>query len=231
MVRRLSVIAVAIGLCLVGAGCSGEDRSGAARTVAPAVRTQAELQSALLRVDDLPSGYSQQPATSEPPEPPDAGGQGGGAEPCAQVFAQLQGGESAMGKELANSVRVEFSKGDFGPFLQQGLVSSADQETVKSAIDGFRQLPTMCGEFTETDESGVFTIKLSETKFAAMGDETYAVKIDSTGRSSDIDVVLAGYIVLARVGSTVCMLVHFGIPGVDIAETEKITRAAVARLT
>jgi len=36
--------------------------------------------------------------------------------------------------------------------------------------------------------------------------------------------------VLIRVGATVCILIHFGIPKVDVAETETVARAAVARL-
>jgi hypothetical protein len=228
MLRRLSVLAVAAALCLVGAGCSAAGYSGVARPVPPPVLTQAELAAALLRAEDLPNGYTQQPATSEPPS--DEGGQGGGGEPCAEVFDQLRGGESALDALGASAAEIEFSHGDYGPFLQQGLLSSADRDGLRAAIDAFRQLPTLCSQFTETDEQGTFTVRLTEAPFPALGDEAFAVKLDATGKSAEIDVVLSGYLVLMRSGATVCLLIHFGIPGVDAAETEKIARAAVARL-
>jgi hypothetical protein len=71
---------------------------------------------------------------------------------------------------------------------------------------------------------------LSTARFPALGDDTVAVKLDATGRSEGASVALGGYLVLLRVGATICILIHFGIPGVDVAETEKVAEAAVARL-
>jgi hypothetical protein len=199
----------------------------------PPVRTQAELAGVLLRVQDLPAGYTLQPTAPNPPPSEQAGpggGQGGGTEACADVFEQLRGGEPALSRVAPGAAQVEFGKGDYGPFLQQSLLSTGDQAVRRAAIDAFRRLPTTCAQFTENDEQGSFTVKLSEATLTAIGDESVAVKLDANGRSIDLDVTLSGYMVFVRKGSVVCILLHFGIPGVDVAETEKIARAAVARL-
>lgn len=230
MVRGLSVIVVTAALYLAGAGCTAAGYSGSARAMPPPVRSQAELSAALLRVEDLPGGYTVEPAGDAPPDQSGTGGQGGGAEPCADVFDQLRGGDPDLSRIASSSAGVEFSKGEVGPFLQQSLLSTGDRAGLRAAVDAFRQLPTLCGEFTERDEQGSFTLKLSEATFATLGDETVAVKLDAHGKGEEIDVTLAGYMVLIRTGSTVCLLIHFGIPGVDRAETETVARAAVAKL-
>jgi hypothetical protein len=230
MLRRFSVFALVVALGLVGAGCTAAGYDGVARVVPPKVLTQSELAAALLRAQDLPDGYTLQPIPDSPPEESDSGGQGGGVEPCGDVFNQLRGGDPALSAIASGTAEVEFSKGDDGPFLQQGLLSSGDRAGLRSAVEAFRQLPTVCGEFTENDEQGTFTMRLSPAEFPALGNETVAVKLEATGRSEGTAVALGGYLVLIRVGATVCILIHFGIPTVGIGETETVARAAVARL-
>lgn len=202
----------------------------------PPVRTQAELAGVLLRVEDLPAGYTLQPTTPTTPttapsdEVGSGGGQGGGTEACADVFEQLRGGRPALSRVASSAAQVEFGKGDYGPFLQQSLLSTGDTAVVGAAFDAFRRLPATCAHFTETDEQGSFTIKLSDASLPAFGDESVAVKLDANGRSIELDVTLSGYMILFRKGSVVCVVIHFGIPGVDVTETEKIAQAAVARL-
>jgi hypothetical protein len=230
MVRRFSAFALVVALSLIGAGCTAAGYAGVARALPPPVLTQADLAAALLRVEDLPDGYTLQPIPESPPDETDAGGQGAGVEPCGDVFDQLRGGEPALSAIAAGTAEVEFSKGDDGPFLQQGLISSGDRAGLRSAVEAFRQLPKVCGEFTENDAQGTFTMRLSPAEFPALGDESVAVKLDATGTTEAATIALGGYLVLIRVGATVCILIHFGIPNVDIAETETVARAAVARL-
>lgn len=234
--RRFSAFALAATLGLVGVGSTtacagiGHRDAGVARAIPPPVLTRADLVAALLRVDDLPTGYTLQPSTDTPPDENDTGGQGAGTEPCSDVFNQLRGGEPALSSIAAATAEVEFSKGDDGPFLQQGLLSSDNRAGLRSAVEAFHQLPAVCGEFTQNDEQGSFTMRLTPAQFPTLGDDTVAVKLDATGRSELSNVALGGYLVLIRVGATICILIHFGIPGVDVAETEKVARAAVARL-
>jgi hypothetical protein len=234
MLRHLSALAVAAALTLAGAGCTtAAGNSAAARPVAPPVRTQDELAASLLRVEDLPSGYTEQPGPTDlPPDRTESaeGGQGGGVEPCGEIFDQLRGGEPALNAIAAGTAEIEFSRGDDGPFLLQGLLSSGNRAGLRAALDTFRQLPALCSEFTENDEQGSFTIRLTEVPFAPLGDEVVAVRLDATGTGVNADVVLGGYLVLIRTGATMCLLTHFGIPGVELAETETVARAAVARL-
>jgi hypothetical protein len=230
MVRRFSAFALVAALGLIGTGCTAAGPAGVARALPPPVLTQAELSAALLRAEDLPDGYTLQPIPESPPDESDTSGQGGGVEPCADVFDQLRGGEPALSAIAAGTAEAEFSKGDDGPFLQQGLLSSANRAGLRSAVEAFRQLPTVCGEFTENDEQGTFVMRLSPARFPALGDESVAIRLDATGTTEGATVALGGYLVLIRVGATVCILIHFGIPSVDVAETEKVARAAVARL-
>lgn len=230
IMRRFSAFALVAALSLVGAGCTAASNDGYARSVPPPVLTQAQLNAALLRVEDLPDGYTRQPTPDSPPDESDTGGQGGGAPPCGDVFDLLRGGEPALSSIAAGTAEIEFSKGDDGPFLQQGLLTSGNRAGLHAAVEAFRQLPAVCGEFTERDEQGSFAIRLSPAQFPALGDESVAVKLDATGTSEASTVALGGYLVLIRVGATVCILIHFGLPKVDVAETETVARAAVARL-
>jgi hypothetical protein len=183
-------------------------------------------------VEDLPAGYTLQPNSPSPsPTASAGGGAGGGSEPCADVFEQLRGGDPAMSRMATSSAQVEFGKGDYGPFLQQVLLGVSDRGAVDAAFEAFRKLPTLCDGFTETDEQGSFTVKLTAADaMPAVGDESVALKLDANGRSVDLDVSLSGYMMLFRQDATVSVLIHFGIPGVDAGETEKIARAAAARL-
>jgi hypothetical protein len=223
---------VALALALGGgAGCSAARFDGAARGTGPAVLSHGELASALLRVEDLPSGYTLQPAAPEASPSPSTGGQGGSVEPCADVFEQLRGSAPALSRVASATARVEFGKGDYGPFLQEVLLSTGNRAAVEAAVGAFRQLPALCNGFTETDEQGSFTVKLAPAdNLPALGDESVALKLDANGRSIDLDVTLSGFMILFRKGSVVGVLIHFGIPGVDAAETEKIGQAAVARV-
>jgi hypothetical protein len=229
---RVGLVAGGMALALaLGGGCSAARFDGAARGAGPAVLTQGELTSALLRVEDLPTGYTMQPAAPEASPSPTTGGQGGSVEPCADVFEQLRGSAPALSKVASASARVEFGKGDYGPFLQQVLLSTGDRAAIEAAVSAFRQLPSLCNGFTETDEHGSFTVRLAPAEnMPALGDESVTLKLDANGRSVDLDVTLSGFMILLRKGSVVSVLIHFGIPGVDAAETEKIGRAAAARL-
>ena len=230
MLRRFFAFTLLVAVSVSGAGCTAAGHAGVARALPPPVLTQAELSAALLRVEDLPHGYTLQPIPESPPDESDTSGQGGGVEPCSDVFDQLRGGEPALGAIAAGSAEVEFSKGDDGPFLQQGLLSSGDRAGLHAAVEAFRQLPKVCGEFSENDQQGTFTMRLSPAQFPALGDESVAVRLDATGTSEAATIALGGYLVLIRVGATVCILIHFGIPNVDVTETEAVARAAVARL-
>src|SRR4029453_4030875 len=126
MLRRFSAFALVAALSLVGVGCTAAGHDGVARAVPPKVLSQAELAAALLRAQDLPDGYTLQPIPESPPDESDTGGQGAGAEPCGDVFDLPRGGEPALSAIADGTAEIEFSKGDDGPFLQQGLLTSGN---------------------------------------------------------------------------------------------------------
>lgn len=197
----------------------------------PAAIGRAELAAALLRVEDLPAGYTvQPPLAASPPAPKESGGQGAGASPCSDVFEQLRGSISALGAASAAATQVEFSKGDYGPFLQEELLTNADRPTLAAAMEAFRTLPDHCDRFTNTDEQGSFSLTLTPGPLPPAGDESVSLKLEAKGTSVDLDVTLSGYLTLVRKGSVLCTLIHFGIPQVDPQEAEQVVRAAVGRI-
>lgn len=228
--RRLAVTAAA--LVLLGAGC---DRAGSDQaqpgtpspSPAPRVLTEAELKSALLAVSDLPTGYAEQPA-EESPEP-DSSSQADDPE-CARLFDQFENG-SDVDRNSSAEATAEFAKGEAGPFVSQSLESHRDQAVLAETLRAIRDVVSKCGEFTETDPDGKFTIRMSNASFPTLGDETTAIRVTATGTTQGIELTIGGYLVMTRVSSTLNMVAHFGLRQVDVAETEQIVRKAVDKLT
>jgi hypothetical protein len=250
--KRLSAIVLAAALAFGCTACAAPKpsrSSGAIRVAAPRVLSEVELSAALLKVPDLPAGYGLDP---EPGEDGQSGGSGGGGQSggqsggsggsdpeldssgnpaCDTIFEEVRGTGSALKVADATTAEIEFTRGDLGPIISQSLYSSGSRPAARAAFDTFRRIPLLCSEFTESDDGGSFSIRLSEAPFAPVGDESYAIRLDATGRGEGADVTLGGYLVLFRSVATTSIIVHVGIPGVDPAETQKIAAAAAARLT
>jgi hypothetical protein len=225
--RRLSVLVLLVALAVTVTGCTAIAPPGVLKPAAPRLLSEAELASALLTVSDLPSGYALDA---------EAGADGadqstGGNEACDQVFDRMRASGSPLGSTGATAAEIEFTRGESGPFLSQGLYSSRDRAGVLAAFAAVRRIPEMCREFTETDEDGSFTIRLAEAAFPSMGDDSFAIRLDASGSGEGISVTLGGYLVLVRIAATMSVIAHVGLPGVDVGETEKVARAAAARLT
>jgi hypothetical protein len=236
--RRLSVLVPVLALVMGTAGCPALPRPGALRPAAPRVLSEAQLAAALLTVPDLPNGYaldaeagaggtdrSAEPSTDELIEP------GSDDEACDQVFDEVRGGGPALGATGAVTAEIEFTRGELGPFVSQSLHSSRDRAAIHAAFEEMRRVPQLCREFTESDDDGSFTIRMTEASFPQVGEDSFAIRLDASGGGEGISITLGGYLVLIRVAATVSMIVHVGAPGVDAGETERVARAAAARLT
>jgi hypothetical protein len=225
--RLLLAVSLAASLVVGAAGCAAGTETGMLRPAPPRVLGEAELRSALLTVGDLPTGYSlDAEAGADGSDPAD-----GGNEECDRVFDHMRGSGSALRAGGASTAEIEFTRGEYGPFISQSLVSGADRAAVFAAFEAFRRVPDQCREFTEEDDDGSFTVRLSAESFPTVGEDSFAIKLDASGAGEGITVTLGGYLVLIRVATTMSMIAHVGVPGVDAAETEKVVRAAAARLT
>jgi hypothetical protein len=229
--RLLFALALVAALALGAPGCTGSAQPGAVRPVPPRVLNEAELSSALLTLGDLPTGYALDAEPGADSSGPGESGSDEGSRDCDRVFDQMRGAGSALLGSSATTAEIEFTRGDYGPFISQSLYSRGDRVAVRAAFDSFRAVPDLCKEFTETDEDGSFTVRLSAASFPVVGDDSFAIRLDATGTGEGITVTLSGYLVLIRIAVTMCMIAHVGVPGVDAAETERVARAAAARLT
>jgi hypothetical protein len=229
-VRRLAVVAAA--LVLLGAG--GCDRAGSDQaqkespspSPAPRVLTEAELESVLLAVADLPTGYAEQPSDDTPE--PESLSQADNPE-CAKLFDQFEG--SGAASDPVAEATVEFAKGEAGPFVNQSLQSHQDQAVLAETLRVIPDVVSKCGEFSETGADGKLTIRMSNASFPAIGDQTVAMQVTASGTTNGIELTIGGYLVMTRVASTVNMIAHFGLRQVDAAETEQIVRKAVDKLS
>jgi hypothetical protein len=220
---RLSLVVL-----LLAGGCSSGKSGIAPGTLASSkvkILDTAGLRRALLRLDELPAGYSfsaeQSPEPDVSPSRPTR---------CERLFEEF-GNTSTLGDGTAGANAV-FEKSAVGPFLQLELASYADAAALRRSLSTVRDAVGECGQFATTDPDGSkFTVQIAAVSFPALGDETAAFKLDATGVSGETAVALSGFLVAVRVARTVCTIVHFGLPTVDLAETEQVARKAVDKLT
>jgi hypothetical protein len=192
-------------------GC-GQSRPAPNAGVTPAAPPAGD---ALLEPADLPDGY----ATSPPDAAPEVSAASSPSVPgCDALLDYFRDGSPGPGGRLAR-----FDAGGTGPFLAESL---------SGAQSGLDDLAARCGDFTDTDDDGV-TTKVSVAPvgdFPSLGGDEHVFAMSADGGSGDDTFALSGYLVEVRVGGLTCMLVHFGQPGVDRAETESIARAAVSKI-
>lgn len=229
---RTPAAVAAILVVLTSVGCRPTDpRSEAKPTASPSpspatrVLDEADLWSVLLTAADLPKGYrwTDRGSTAAPTPSSDT------SDPqCAKLVAEL-GPEVGYAEPVAR-VEVAFEKGEAGPALGQTLESHRNQAAVVQAIGLVRKLVFTCDEFTETVDDVVLRIRLTAEAFPALGDETFAVRFEIVGTGKSRSLRLAGYLVITRVGNTLNMIHHIGMPDVSAVETRGITIKAVDKL-
>jgi hypothetical protein len=180
--------------------------------------TRAQIETALLSVSDLPSGWSKTPDEKDD-ESEDT------IEParCQAVINALDDDSTnAAAKGEAN-----FNKGGaFGTIMSETISSysrEVDSRVVQHIADAFSECPT----FTSTDEEGeVSTVTVSPMSFANLGDQTLAVTMTFESSMFTVSVNVA-YVV---VGHNVVALINGGLGGADGAQFEKFAKQAVSKL-
>lgn len=222
---RLCAATIAI---LILGGCSGNadtpDRAAtidatttttgppdsATTTSSPVDVDQAQLESVLLTIEDVPTGY----ATYTDPSPDDDTGFCDGHDPVVDH------------PELAKA-EAQFSQGgETGPFLIE-IVAAYSPDEAEAFMGSARDALNACQTYTEPNADGTTaTITLSPISFPSFGDETLATRITVTsGVVSGV-----GDIVYVRNGNSVFYIATLGLGGNDTTVTEAMTRAAQAKI-
>ena len=222
--RRLrfgAVLGLLAALILTGCGGTDDDTSGPKTDAKPvsSTVTTADLRSALLTTDDLPTGY----AVGATPTGADTAGMPDDAA-CA---AALKGFKSSatVGKD-ATKADVQFSAGDAGPFLLES-VAWIEGGAAATGFTTFRSALAKCDTWTMAQPDGTkSTVTLAPATFPKLGDDSYAYRL--TIRLGTLSV--GSNMVVLRVGNALCVLVHSGVPSVPVADTVAVGRTAATKL-
>ncbi|WP_432833212.1 hypothetical protein [Dactylosporangium sp. CA-092794] len=188
--------------------------SGCANGGTPAAKATPSAGSALLTPADLPDGYTVSPPD---PAPEVSAASSASVAGCDALLDYFRGGSGDGGGQTAR-----FEAGAAGPFLSENIAP-------KSEIS---DLAANCWEFTDVAADGTTTtVHVTQlTDFPEVANGERAFRMEAAGGTGDDAFALSGYLVVASVGGATCTIVHFGQPGVDRAETERIARAAVTKI-
>lgn len=172
---------------------------------------QAQLESVLLTIEDVPTGY----AVYTDPTPDDNGSSlCDGYDPASEH------------PELAKA-NADFSQGgETGPFIYNSVAVFSPGEAeafMESMSDAFNA----CQTFTETNADGTtYTFTLSPLSFPSFGDETLA-----TRATFDAGIVSGvADLVYVRNGNSIFQVSTLGMGSTDTTVTEAMTRAAQAKV-
>lgn len=232
---RHATIAV-LAVLTLAAGC-GSDDDGQARTVetteAPtsedtaaetastdvAVEEETEeegpgdaspVNDVVVRLEDLPTGWSEAPPSAEDDDTSFCDGH----DPMAEMTPV----------EEASS---DFQMSDFGPFLSSDAMRFATADDAQAFIDTFADAVNACSEFTETDDSGTtITYTLAPLSFPDLGDGTFAARMSATTPFGPLSVDFA----VTVAGPTVLAVVNGGFGAPDTALTESSMRLMLDRI-
>lgn len=232
--RRILVTMTALALAL--GACGGDDDDGLAQTVtttsttsttpsAPAERAGDEPsttttaapgprdpQAILLKLEELPTGW-----TTSPPDEEDDGTSD------MDCFAE------AAGEDFDDQADAEvaFQQSDFGPFIGASVTVEESGDAAQERVDLFATGMQACDGYTETDEDGNETTwTVSPLSFPDLGDGTFAARMGTTTFMGPMNVD----IVVTRVDEVIVFTAHMSIGAADSELTERVQRLQVDRV-
>jgi hypothetical protein len=185
-----AVAAVAVGLsaCTGGSGTTATTLSATKASTSSTPTTPsttvptsgprdfAELKSALLELNDLPSGYAIEPAGA-------GGGTDGSASSkdraCAPLVT-LTNLKTAPGSK--SSAKVRFSGGQDGPFVDESIDALGSAEAVAALQASLKSAVAACRQLTITiPGQGSSAMKVAEVSAPKFGDHPFAARFTATG--------------------------------------------------
>lgn len=153
-------------------------------------RTTVELKSALLVLDDLPSGFAIEPAAGSGGDDVVASSK----DPKCGPLVKLSNAKTAPGSMA--SANIGFSGGLDGPFIDESIDALASADAVEAFQASFKSAVTTCRQLIITvPGEGSSTVKVAEVSAPKYGDHTFAVRMTAIGGALDgveLTWVLAG---------------------------------------
>jgi hypothetical protein len=195
---------------------TGEDEPGNA---AGDRLSQAQVDAALLRVQDMPSGW-----TKEKNEPEDESDDKIEPARCQEVLDALDEG---FDEDPAHEGEVNFSNG--GPFgtMFNHSISTFEDEVDSDATQKIADAFGSCPEFSSTDAEGTrTTFTVSPMSFANLGDQTLAFVLNADSDGFEISLNMA----MVITGHNVSTFFSGGLTGASGSDLEKLARKGMKRL-
>ncbi|MCX9191614.1 hypothetical protein C3Y87_09340 [Carbonactinospora thermoautotrophica] len=217
---RITIAAgfLAVGLLLAGCGGSSdrattlpEQKPSQAAAQGNKKLTQADLQSALLTVTDMPTGFTVDTSTKSSENDDELSG-------CAAM--------DSVKKQDGPKAEANFTKGSFGPFVGEELALLGEEQARKS-MSMLNEVLAKCRTFTSKDDNGeTVTVKLNTLSFPKIGDDTYALRVTlgSGGIAVDADVITI------RRGGVLILITNAQLGSPDSQLTETVARKALAKV-
>jgi hypothetical protein len=124
-----------------------------------------ELDAAVLRIEDVPTGYAVSP-------------------PSNDTADQGVCNKQPVSKLVPSVVKAQrgFQKATLGPFISEVLLAYADPATAGSAIQTLRSETQGCTSYQQKGSDGTTTnYQLAPLSFPRLGDDTFAVQVNTSG--------------------------------------------------
>jgi len=226
--RRLALTLLALTSIAAANACSSGSGGQSQTKPTPSISTPpsaADLKLArlLVRVTDLPKGYTKDTAalgTSLSVSRTDS--------TCAQHFSRLNRLESAATIHPTSHARVSFSKASTGPFIRASALHYSNAAEAGKIVSAVRSVFNGCPSFTSTNPAtkSQVSVTLQPLTFPHLGNEiaATAAQIVSPTRT-----VLAD-LVFVRTDTSVAFVAALSSTSIDTAALKDAVRAEVQRL-
>jgi hypothetical protein len=208
-------------------GCAqpkGESKTNPVEAIFKDPLTSKQIKDALIKLEDLPSGYTEDRELISDDSEDDK--LTAGSKKCESLNSTLNADESV--KPFGEG-EVGFKESEFGPFVGES-VSSFKGSRVEDGMGKLKDAFKTCKKFETTAKDGTKTkFSVSQMSFPSLGDDTIAVKMTASeptfGMSFDLSLVAV------RIDQNVVMMLNFGIgKALGGQKFEKLTRLAVERI-
>ncbi|MEO7061231.1 MAG: hypothetical protein ABI083_16030 [Lapillicoccus sp.] len=166
-------IAITIAIAIEQHPAAGHDLTGTASARHDRARQ------GLIELADLPSGWS-----IDPPNGTDGGLTMSSSKPACADFVAIAGSANAPGSQA--SAHVDFSGGQNGPFISEGIDALPDRAAVSALQQRIGSANTACSSVTVTmKNAGTSTFTVRPVSAPQFGDHPVAVRITAAGGDLD----------------------------------------------
>jgi hypothetical protein len=176
-------------------------------TPTPKPLTQADLEKALISLDDLPAGWAVRTEDEED-------------EANKETFTFLC--QEYQKKSIAKA-SADFQKGQVGPFLMNSVVTYPPGEAESQFADMLSAVD-QCATFTDTQDGTTTEWTVTPISFPKLGEQSFAIRASSEFVLGFIEVDS----VYIRIGDTITSIQYMvlGLQSIDSTQTEQFARIA-----